>query len=191
MRKIRPDTGEPVVQNVYLGSEIFHGSRMSRAADLQIDLRDGYRTSWQKSLGAIPAGIVVANMKKWSGDHCASDPSDTSGILVSNRRESTPDPSVLDIAPTVLGILSVGETSQLDGRALEFRKESAARQRQDQSLATPRLRLTRHAPPLRRRKVNSVGRALGRLECEPAVNCATPSGSVHSLVVRPFGGVAP
>src|SRR5262249_40186259 len=68
-----PDTGGPVVQGVYLGSEIFHGPRMSRAPDLQVDFRNGYRTSWQTSLGAIPAGIVIANMKKWSGDHCASD----------------------------------------------------------------------------------------------------------------------
>jgi len=122
-----PDTGQPVIQHVYLGSEIFHGARMDRAPDLQIDFRDGYRTSWQTSLGAIPAGIVVANMKKWSGDHCASDPSDTSGIFLCNRRVSTPEPGIMDIAPTVLSILSVHEPSQLDGRALDFRREVTAR----------------------------------------------------------------
>jgi predicted AlkP superfamily phosphohydrolase/phosphomutase len=122
-----PDTGEPVIQNVYLGADIFHGARMGRAPDLQLDFRDGYRTSWQTSLGAIPAGIVVANMKKWSGDHCASDPSDTPGIFLSNRRVSAPAPDILDIAPTVLALLSVGEPSPLDGRALDFRNEVTAR----------------------------------------------------------------
>ncbi len=113
-----PDTHEPVVEHVYLAKEIFHGPYMARAPDLQIDFRDGYRTSWQTSLGAIPSGIVVANMKKWSGDHCASDPSDTSGILLSNRRVKTPSPSIVDIAPTVLKILDVAPPGQFDGQPL-------------------------------------------------------------------------
>ena len=60
--------------------------------DLQIDFRDGYRTSWQTSLGAIPEGIVVANMKKWSGAHCASDPSDTPGDLFVEPAGGEPPP---------------------------------------------------------------------------------------------------
>jgi predicted AlkP superfamily phosphohydrolase/phosphomutase len=115
-----PDTGEPVIQNVYLGRDIFHGARMSRAPDVQIDFRDGYRTSWQTALGAIPAGIVVANLKKWSGDHCASDPSDTQGIFFSNRKLETADPSILDIAPTVLRLMDVAPPEPLDGKPLRL-----------------------------------------------------------------------
>lgn len=115
-----PDTHEQVIQNVYLGSQIFHGPRMADAPDLQIDFRDGYRTSWQTSLGALPSGIVVANMKKWSGDHCASDPSDTQGIFLSNRILSTANPSIFDVAPTVVKILGVPLPGKLDGQSLEF-----------------------------------------------------------------------
>jgi len=115
-----PDTHERVIHNVYLGREIFHGARMPEAPDLQVDFRDGYRTSWQTALGAIPSGIVVANMKKWSGDHCASDPSDTAGVFLSNRTLASADPSILDIAPTVLKILCVPPPAELDGTALEF-----------------------------------------------------------------------
>jgi predicted AlkP superfamily phosphohydrolase/phosphomutase len=115
-----PDTQQPVVQNVYLGRKIFHGSRMNRAPDLQIDFRDGYRTSWQTALGAIPSGIVVANLKKWSGDHCASDPSDTQGIFFSNRKLETSDPSILDIAPTVLRLMHVSPPGRLDGKVLDL-----------------------------------------------------------------------
>jgi len=122
-----PDTHQSVVQKVYLGREIFHGPRMPEAPDLQVDFRDGYRTSWQTSLGAIPAGIVVANMKKWSGDHCASDPSDTQGIFLSNRKVVTPDPSILDIAPTVLSVLGVQFPGHLDGRPLEFAPPAKAK----------------------------------------------------------------
>jgi predicted AlkP superfamily phosphohydrolase/phosphomutase len=112
-----PDTHEKVIENVYLGSEIFHGARSSEASDIQMSFRDGYRTSWQTSLGAVPAGIIVANMKKWSGDHCASDPSDTQGIFFSNRPFPAP-PSILDISPTVLNLLGVAPPAALDGHAL-------------------------------------------------------------------------
>jgi len=115
-----PDTHEPVIENVYFASEIFHGARASEAADLQMSFRDGYRTSWQTSLGAVPAGIIVANMKKWSGDHCASDPSDTQGIFFSNRSFPAP-PSILDISPTVLSLLGVPPPEKLDGHALRPR----------------------------------------------------------------------
>jgi predicted AlkP superfamily phosphohydrolase/phosphomutase len=115
-----PDTGQPVLEGVYLGREIFHGARLDRAPDLQLDFRPGYRTSWQTALGAIPAGIVVANLKKWSGDHCASDPADTRGIFFSNRRLTTPDPSLLDIAPTVLRFFGVSPPDPMDGRPLEW-----------------------------------------------------------------------
>jgi|SRR5579863_443445 len=122
-----PDTHQPVIEHVYLGKEIFHGAYMSRAPEIQIDFRDGYRTSWQTSLGAIPAGIVVANMKKWSGDHCASDPSDTRGIFFSNRHVATPHPSIMDIAPTVLELMHVPTPAPLDGRALSFQSASSSR----------------------------------------------------------------
>jgi len=115
-----PDTHEPVIENVYFASEIFHGARASEAADLQMSFRNGYRTSWQTSLGAVPAGIIVANMKKWSGDHCASDPSDTQGIFFSNRSFPAP-PSILDISPTVLSLLGVPPPEKLDGHALRPR----------------------------------------------------------------------
>jgi len=115
-----PDNHQPVIQSVSLGSKIFHGPRMAEAPDLQVDFYDGYRTSWQTSLGAIPSGIVVANMKKWSGDHCASDPSDTQGIFLSNKIISTPNPSIADIAPTVIRILEIQSPGKLDGQPLEF-----------------------------------------------------------------------
>jgi predicted AlkP superfamily phosphohydrolase/phosphomutase len=115
-----PDTHQPVLEGVYFGSKIFHGPRMADAPDLQLDFYPGYRTSWQTSLGAIPAGIIVANMKKWSGDHCASDPRDTSGIFFSSRPVVTPHPEIIDITPTVIKMFGVAPPGPLDGQALEF-----------------------------------------------------------------------
>jgi bisphosphoglycerate-independent phosphoglycerate mutase (AlkP superfamily) len=59
-------------------------------------------------------------MKKWSGDHCASDPKDTGGIFFSNRQLESSGPSIMDIAPTVLDLLDVKPAPAYDGHSLTF-----------------------------------------------------------------------
>ncbi len=115
-----PDTGAPVIQGVYKREDIFHGPETGHAPDLQLSFHDGYRTSWQTALGAIPEDIVVANMKKWSGDHCASDSSDTLGILLSNRRIAPEKYSIIDIGPTVIRLFGLPVPAEMDGRPILF-----------------------------------------------------------------------
>lgn len=115
-----PENGRRVFEDVYAGSSIFHGAEMAKAPDLQLNFEPGYRTSWQTSLGAIPPGIVVTNTRKWSGDHCSSDPADTQGIFFSNRKLISPSPSIMDIAPTVIRLFGLRSARPLDGRALAF-----------------------------------------------------------------------
>jgi len=102
-----PDTGEQVLRNTYFRDEIYSGDQVEHAGDIQLTFRSGYRTSWQTSLGGVPEHVVVANLKKWSGDHCASDPADTAGFLLSNRKLVTPDPNLIDIAPTLYTLFNV------------------------------------------------------------------------------------
>ncbi len=113
-----PDTGEQVIQNAYLKRDIYHGPYADAAGDIQISFRSGYRTSWQTSLGAVPENILVANLKKWSGDHCASDESDTQGILLLNRRVTSGKYQIIDVAPTVLKLFSVPIPSDIDGKPI-------------------------------------------------------------------------
>ncbi len=117
-----PDTGETVVQGVYKREAIFKGPYVDRAGDLQLSFKTGYRTSWQTALGAIPESIIVANLKKWSGDHCASDISDTGGVLVANRRLKQSGYSIMDIAPTVLRLLGCPDHPEFDGRAMQLQE---------------------------------------------------------------------
>jgi len=112
-----PDTDQPVLQNAYFRDRIYQGRHVPDAGDIQLSFRSGYRTSWQTSLGAVPEHIVVANLKKWSGDHCASDPSDTEGIFVSNRKLSS-TASIIDIAPTVLRLMETTIPATIDGKPL-------------------------------------------------------------------------
>ncbi len=121
MREYRdPDTGAPVIQGVYRREDIFTGPELEHAPDLQLSFHDGYRTSWQTALGAVPESIVVANLKKWSGDHCASDRSDTAGILVSNRKVAPGAYTIMDIAPTVVQIFGARIPPDMDGRPISF-----------------------------------------------------------------------
>ncbi len=113
-----PDNQEAVLQNAHFRDEIYAGDQLEYAADIQLSFRAGYRTSWQTALGAIPENILVANLKKWSGDHSASDSSDTFGFFVSNRRIQESEPSILDIAPTLYRIFEVQIPSEVDGRPL-------------------------------------------------------------------------
>jgi len=117
-----PDTGAQVLHNTYLRDEIYSGDQVEHAGDIQLTFSSGYRTSWQTSLGGVPEHIVVANLKKWSGDHCASDPADTAGFLLSNRKLVTSDPELIDIAPTLYDLFNVEIPSQTDGKPLRWAK---------------------------------------------------------------------
>lgn len=111
-----PKTNKPVLEDVALGHEIDHGPYVKDAPDLQLNFYPGYRTSWETSLGAIPPGTLVPNTRKWSGDHCASDPKDTQAILFINRKLDSSDPSIMDVAPTVVKLFGVKPPDEFDGK---------------------------------------------------------------------------
>lgn len=77
------------------------------APDLTVSFAEGYRTGWGSILGGSPKALFEDNEKKWSGDHAASDPEDTKGFLVSNRKLPAEDPGIEDVAPTVLELYGV------------------------------------------------------------------------------------
>lgn len=122
-----PDTGEPVLQGVYLRDEIYKGDQLEHAGDLQLTFRSGYRTSWQTSLGAVPEQIITANMKKWSGDHCSSDFSDTGGFLLTNHPIRDTSPTIMDVAPTVYRLFGLEIPAEVDGRPWEWLPGKGAR----------------------------------------------------------------
>lgn len=111
-----PDTGERVVQAVYKRDDIYHGPYLHNAAELQVGFADGYRVSWQTALGGTPPGIVYPNQKKWSADHGSFDVADTAGILISSRKVTRTELSIMDVAPTVLRYFGVAIPADIDGK---------------------------------------------------------------------------
>jgi len=116
--ELDPATGERFVAHVYKGPEIFAGAPRERMPDLQIAFRDGYRTSWRTPLGGIPKDLFEPNMRKWSGDHAASDVVDTPGVILANRRLAASDPAIVDLAPSALAFFGVPVPSEMQGHSL-------------------------------------------------------------------------
>ena len=110
--------GAQVVRNVYAASDVFRGARAADAPDLQLAFAENYRTSWETILGGVPKELFADNSKKWSGDHAASDVSETPGILVSNRPIDKADPNIVDIAPTVHAFFGKAIPAHYAGKAL-------------------------------------------------------------------------
>jgi len=113
-----PTTGARIVDAVYRASDIYSGPFVGNAAELQVGLAEGYRVSWQATLGGSPPGIVYPNMKKWSGDHGAFDYKQTAGTLIANRPIVDGTTRIIDLAPTVLQYFGIPVPSDVDGRAL-------------------------------------------------------------------------
>ena len=116
--EVDPATGERFVARVYQGHEIFPGAPPERMPDLQLAFRDGYRTSWRTPLGGIPKDLLEPNLKKWSGDHAASDVVDTPGVILASRRLAADDPAIVDLAPTALAFFGVPVPAEMEGHAL-------------------------------------------------------------------------
>ena len=115
---IDPDTGERIVRAVYKRDDVYSGEHLAAGADLQVGFDDGYRVSWQTTLGGAPPGVVYPNLTKWSGDHGGFDFATTAGVIVSNRPLSTTAPRIIDIAPTVLDFYGLAVPPTLDGKPL-------------------------------------------------------------------------
>jgi predicted AlkP superfamily phosphohydrolase/phosphomutase len=113
-----PEDGSLIVRSVYKRDDIYSGEFLHNAAELQVGMEEGYRVSWQTTLGGSPQGIVYPNMKKWSGDHGGYDYQTTAGVLISSRRINGNTPSIMDIAPTVLKYFGLPIPGDIDGKPL-------------------------------------------------------------------------
>jgi predicted AlkP superfamily phosphohydrolase/phosphomutase len=113
-----PKTGARIVDAVYKRDDVYKGPFIQNASELQVGLAEGYRVSWQSTLGGSPPGLVYPNMKKWSGDHGSYDYKQTSGTLISNRAIAGNSVDIMDIAPTVLKYFGVPIPSDIDGKPI-------------------------------------------------------------------------
>ncbi|PIV85036.1 MAG: hypothetical protein COW52_04400 [Nitrospirae bacterium CG17_big_fil_post_rev_8_21_14_2_50_50_9] len=113
---VDPDNGKKMVNKVYRGDQAYSGQYAGNAPDLVVGYTRGYRGSWQTALGAAPKVLVEDNLKAWSGDHCI-DPALVPGILLSNKKiMNKTNPSLMDIAPTVLNEFHMAPLPAMTGK---------------------------------------------------------------------------
>ena len=110
------ETGERPVRRVVTREEVYKKFDPNMIPDLFVMNNDGYRVSWQTSLGGVPKKVFEDNKAVWSGDHCSVDPEIVKGIFFTNRKLTTDRaPYIADVYPTVLKALGVKAPYEVDG----------------------------------------------------------------------------
>ncbi|MBU4312963.1 MAG: alkaline phosphatase family protein, partial [Candidatus Omnitrophica bacterium] len=110
-----PVTQEKIVKDVYKKERIFDGAYTGKAPDLFVGFNSGFRASWQTALGGVPEALIEDNQKKWSGDHLV-DPSLVPGVIFTSEKIDLSDPSIIDLAPMILGLFDIPDYKKMDGK---------------------------------------------------------------------------
>ncbi len=125
---VDPKTGEVAIGEVYLASEIYDGPYVDEAPSIIIGYNRGWRASWDGARGKVTDVIFDDNTKAWSGDHCI-DPTAVPGVLMSSaplQTEDGGDPSIMDVAPTVLDYFGIRSPAYMDGTSLAHKGKETA-----------------------------------------------------------------
>jgi predicted AlkP superfamily phosphohydrolase/phosphomutase len=121
------EAGERAINQVFDTSAIHEGPYLGRGPDLLVGYNRGYRHSWDCASGVVAGKVFEDNVKAWSADHCV-DPRLVPGVLFCSHPIPAKDPSLLDLAPTVLQLFGVPPAPYMEGRPL-FEKNPLARPR--------------------------------------------------------------
>ena len=97
----------PVISGVWKREDLWEGPRLEEAGDLQIGYANGYRVSWQTSLGGADEPMIFDNLRNWSGDHCSFDPKLVPGVVFSNRKLEGKRYNLMDVGLTAINHLNV------------------------------------------------------------------------------------
>lgn len=111
------------IHQVYDSHQVYDGPYLVNAPDLIVGYNHGYRVSWDCATGVVAGPLFEDNVKAWSGDHCV-DPNLVPGVFFCNHAIDKQDPSLLDIAPTVLRLFGIEAPAHMDGKPL-FEKPPA------------------------------------------------------------------
>jgi len=107
--------GARVILKVHRSDRVYSGGHTAIAPDLIVGYARGYRASWTTCLGDMGDEVLSDNTSVWSADHCA-DATVVPGILFCNRPAAVKQPSLTDIAPTVLAEFGIPTPSTMTGR---------------------------------------------------------------------------
>ena len=109
--------GKKAITKLYKGKDIYQGRYAENAPDIVIGFEPGYRMSWQNAIGGLTPEVILDNDQEWVGDHLI-DRSHVPGIIFTNFEIKKDNPSLIDIAPTIISILGLELSNDIDGKSL-------------------------------------------------------------------------
>jgi predicted AlkP superfamily phosphohydrolase/phosphomutase len=116
LEAVRDANGRPVIRRVYRADQVYHGSATALAPDLIVGYARGYRASWKTCLGELGEEVLSDNDSAWSADHCA-DAGEVPGVLFCNRPIYMASPSLVDVAPSILGQFGLSVPESMEGKS--------------------------------------------------------------------------
>jgi predicted AlkP superfamily phosphohydrolase/phosphomutase len=118
MRGLKDDgRGVVGIQDVFDTASLYEGPYLENAPDLIIGYANGYRISWDCATGMVSGPVFEDNVKAWSGDHCV-DPRLVPGVLFCNYAVGSENPSLVDLAPSVLTMFGISPPKHMEGKPL-------------------------------------------------------------------------
>ena len=113
-----PADGARAVSRVIKREQAYQRFDANLIPDLFVLNTDGFRVSWQSSLGVPTDRLFEDNTDVWSGDHCSVDPELVKGIFFASvPLKNAAPPSVIDVAPSVLGLFGIRPPAETEGKA--------------------------------------------------------------------------
>ena len=112
-----PKTGEQVIKEVYQAHRVYSGPQIVIGPDIQIGYNHRFRGSWTAALGACDEETMSDNTDAWNADHCIATDL-VPGVIFANRPLPLEDPTLEDIAPTILTWFGLEVPPQMKGRSV-------------------------------------------------------------------------
>jgi len=115
LKAVRDTNGQQVIRKAHHTDRAYHGPATKLAPDIIVGYRRGYRASWTTCLGDMTKEVLMDNDSAWSADHCA-DVSEVPGVIFSNRPIAATNPSLVDVAPSILTEYGLAVPSSMEGK---------------------------------------------------------------------------
>ncbi len=111
------EAGDVAINEVFETAVLYEGPYLDQAPDFLVGYNEGYRHSWNCASGVITGPVFEDNDKPWSGDHCV-DPRLVPGVFFCSHAIHSDQPTLLDMAPTILRLFGLDPAPFMDGKPL-------------------------------------------------------------------------
>jgi predicted AlkP superfamily phosphohydrolase/phosphomutase len=117
LQAVRDYNGQKVIRRVYRSDQTYSKEARKNAPDLILGYARGYRASWSTCLGELTPEVLMDNDSAWSADHCA-DALEVPGMLCCNRQLRIKQPTLMDLAPSILAEYGLSKPRTMKGNHL-------------------------------------------------------------------------